>query len=83
MKPTYLRTAIDNLLDLLTKSCHSSRFRSITQYLLRRCKRQWFRGLDGCPKTGFACMDGPVSEHQAHYQRKPGESSCDRVETPS
>lgn len=74
-----LKTAIDNSPDILTHPRHSSRFRSVTQYLLCRCQRQWLRGLDGCPKTGFACMDRAVSDHQANYQRKPGESSCDRV----
>lgn len=74
-----LKATIDNSPDLLTNPRHSSRFRSIAQYLLCRCQRQWLRGLDGCPKTGFACMDGPVSDHQADYQRKPGESGCYRV----
>ena len=74
-----LKTAVDDSPDLLTNPRHSSCFRSIAQYLLRRCERQWLRGLDGCPKTGFACMDGPVSVYQADYQRKPGESSCGRV----
>lgn len=38
-----LKTAIDSFLDLLAKSCHSSCLRSIAQYLIRRCQRQWFR----------------------------------------